>query len=696
MTTYDLDRREFLKVLGAGILITVTSDGALGGGRGGGGFGGTAGPIATRVLLGKDGTITAMSGKVELGQGARTELSQAVAEELRVPVDRIQMILADTDLVPDDGITAGSQTTPNVVPQMRRAGAAARELLTDMACRRWQVDRGAVEVRDGVITEHAGSRKLTYADLAQNEDLVKAFAQNAPPDIAVTPVKEWKILGTSSPKVSRRDVVTGANKFGSDIVRPNMLYGKVLRAPSYGATLAAVDLAPAKAMEGVVAIQEGQFVGCAAPNLFRAEQALAAIAKTATWKTAPHPSNKEIFSFLRAQGGASLRTPSAAPQPLADGKKALVADFEVPYIQHAPMETRAGVAEWSEDRVTVWLGCAAPFNVRRDVANTLRIAADRVHVIVQDTGGAFGGKHTGEAGVEAARLARAAQKPVCVKWTREEEFTWALFRPAGLIQIQAELDASGSLTSWNHVNINSGAQAIQSPYNIPVNRNQFLPVESPLRQGSYRALAATANNFAREAFMSELAAAAGKDPLAFRLAHLKDARMRAVLEAAAKDFRWADRRGKNPPNVGVGIACGTEKNSYVATCVEAEVDRKTGAVRVRQIHEVFECGAVLNPANMVSQVQGCIVMGMGAALREEIRYENGKILTAGFDTYLVPRFADVPPIEVRLLDRSDLASAGGGETPIIGIAPAIAEAVYDATRVRIRRLPITDPALKQA
>ncbi len=679
-----LTRRSFVKVLGAGLLITVTPLPALGQRRGGSGEG--RGPsVAARVHLGKDGAITVMTGKVEGGQGARAELTQAAAEELRVPVSRILLVMGDTGLVPDDGITAGSRTTPSTVPAVRQGAAAARNLLVQAACQKWGVQPGAVDVRDGKVIHAADKRELTYADLAAEEDLVKAFQQAIAPDVAVTPVKEWKVLGTSVPRPNGRDLVTGAHRYPSDTVRPGMLYGKVLRAPSYGAQLTAVDVAPAKAMKGVVVVQDGPFVGVAAPTMFAAQQALDAIAKTATWEPAPHPSSTEVFDYLRQRARGGVPGNPFADE-LAKAGKVLRQTYLTPYVQHAPLEPRAAVAEWDGGKVTVWTGSQNPFGAHSELARALGLPNDRVRVIVPDFGGGFGGKHMPDAPVEAARLAQAAGKPVLVRWTRQEEFTWAYFRPAAVMDIEASLDAKGTLTSWHFVNINSGGAAVDTPYRAGKAKSQFVPSDSPMRQGSYRTLAATANNFARECFMDELAAAAGSDPLEFRLAHLDDARLRAVLETAAKRFDWNGRSGKKDPGVGVGLACGTEKGSYVAACVEVAI--REGKITVRRVCQVFECGAILNPANLLAQVQGCILMGLGPALGEEMRFEKGAVLNASFAAYPVPRFRDVPELDIHLLDRPDLPSAGGGETPIIAIAPAVANAVFHATGERLRQMPL--------
>jgi isoquinoline 1-oxidoreductase len=311
-------------------------------------------------------------------------------------------------------------------------------------------------------------------------------------------------------------------------------------------------------------------------------------------------------------------------------------------------------------------------------------------------GGGFGGKHTVEAGLEAARLAKAAGRPVWRRWTREEEFTWAYSRPAAVIECKGGLRPDGSISAWKFTNINAGGSAIATPYEIPNTQISSVSSDSPLRQGSYRCLGATGNNFARESFMDELATAAGVDPLEFRMAHLKSPRLRTVLKSAADQFRWSERRKMITPELGVGLACGTEKNSVVAACVSVEINRRQGTFRVLEVCEAFECGPILNPANLTSQVQGCIIMGLGGALTEEMLFEDGKIRNATFSRYRVPRFRDVPKIDVHLINNPDIAPAGGGETPIIAVAPAIGNAISAATGVRIRSMPIRGESLKES
>ncbi len=684
---FGLSRRLFVKLLGSGLLLSFSPPllPQESGRRGGGGFFGSgARTVAARIHFGADGSITVLAGKVEGGQGARAELLQAAAEELRVPTDAVQLLLADTSVVPDDGMTAGSGTTPRTVPAVRQGAAAARNLLVGFACRQWKVDRSEVQVQNGTALGTGSQRTLTYADLARDSEASNLLEEAIPLGVELTPVKDWKVMGTPVLRPNARGIVTGTHRFPSDIVRPGMLYGKVLRRPTYSAKLLSVDIAPTKTIKGVTAVQDGQFVGVVAPNTWEGEKGLVEILRGARWDMgAPEPSSVELFDYL-----VENAEDSGAQEPLSGGGTVIRRSYQVPYIQHAPLEPRSAVAEWDGDRLTVWTGSQNPFGIRQELAQAFHISPENVRVIIPDFGGAFGGKHTGECAVEAARLARAVKKPVSLRWTREEEFTWAYFRPAGVMQAEASLDAQGRIAAWRFVNINSGPNAVNTPYAVGRSDCRFVRSKPPLRHGSYRGLAATANNFAREAFMDELAAAAKSDPLEFRLAHLQDARLRAVLQKAADEFHWKESAGKKDPNVGVGLACGTEKGSYVAACVEVAIDRRQGTLKLKRVCEAFECGAIVNPANLLSQVQGAIVMGVGAALREEMKFANGKILNASFGQYRVPRFDDVPEMDIHLMDRPDLPSAGAGETPIIAIAPAIANAVFRATGTPVHAIPV--------
>ena len=660
-----MNRRDFFAVLGGGVVVMLVDDvyaQETGGGRGGP----RAVPqnLSAWLHIGETGLVTVYSGKVEVGQNARTSLTQAVAEELRAPVASIRMVLGDTDLTPYDFGTVGSQTTPQMWPVIRRAAAAARETLVDLASQKWMVERSTIQVADGKVT--AGSRSAGFGELTNGEKLTRTI----PASVALAPAAEWKIAGTSLPKVNGREIVTGAHRFTYDTKAPGMLYGKVLYPASFGATLLALDSAEAEAMPGVKVVHEGDFVGVTAPDPFTAEKAVAAL--KADWKAVvAEASSKDVYAYFKKNG-----------RDAADG--AGLTAYTVAYIAHVPLEPRSALAQWKDDALTVWTGSQRPFGVRSELAQHFDIPEERVRVIVPDTGSGYGGKHDGEAAYEAARLARATGKPVKRNWTREEEMTWAYFRPGGLIEVGGKLNPDGTLAEWEMHNYNSGPSALQTPYDVPRKKEQMHQSKSPLRQGSYRGLAGTANHFARESYMDELAHSAGIDPLEFRLRNARNERLRAVIQAAADKFGWTGR--KKAPGRGFGISGGFEKGSYVANC--AEVSVVNGAVKVVRVVEAFECGAVVNPEHLRNQVEGAVAMGMGGALFEQVDFADNKIVTNRLARYRVPRFADMPVIETVLLDRKDIPSAGAGETPIMGLAPAIGNAIFDATGQRIRSLPM--------
>lgn len=689
---FDFDRRDVIKVLGGGIAVFLVARPAAaqqrgGRGKGGGGGGNRPTQIGGYLHIAEDGQISLYCGKTEVGQNVRTSVTQAAAEELRVKPEAIRTILADTDLVPDDGGTSGSRSTPSTVPQIRRVAAATRELLIDLAAEQLKVDRTALAADDGRIVHTAASRSLSFGELTKGQKLTKEISGS----VDLTPANKWKVLGTSTPKVNIHDIVTGKHQYSSDVRLPGMLHGKVLRPPTLDAKLISVNLKDAEALPGVVALHDGNFTGVAAPTIYEAEQALAKI--KAEWSpTSMQSSSKSIYADLK-RGDSAPATPSMpleAALSTADHK--LEATYTIAYIAHAPLEPRVGVAQWQDGKLTVWTGTQQPFGVRGQLAQAFNLPADRVRVIVPDTGAGYGGKHTVDTAIEAARLAKAAGKPVKLVHTREEEFTWAYFRPAGVIEVRAGMTKDGKLTAWDFHNYNSGQSAVQALYEVPQKRSQFHSSRSPLRQGSYRALAATANHFARESHINELAHLAKIDPLEFRLKNLKDERLIAVLKAAADRFGWGRSRPKD--GHGFGIAGGSEKGSYVATCAEVAVDPATGKTRVVRAVTAFECGKVLNPDHLKNQVEGAVVQGLGGALFEAIEFEGGKIENAAFSAYRVPRFADTPLLETVLLDRPDMAPIGAGETPIVCIAPAVAAGIFQATGVRPRSLPMSASGVK--
>ena len=685
---FELARRDFFKILGSGIAVFAISKDAVAQET-------APGPriqppqlpreITSWLHIGEDGAVTAFTGKVEVGQNARTSLTQSVADELRVPFSSVRMVMGDTELTPFDMGTFGSRTTPTMVPQLRRVAEAARNILIEAAAKQWNVPAANLKAANAKITDPASKKSLSYAVLAHG----KTLAQLLPDADPITPPSEWTVAGQSLPKVNARDFVTGQHRYTTDLRPENLLYAKILRAPSFGATLASYDSKAASAMPDVTVVVDGNFIGAAAPSEAQAERALAAI--RAEWKEAPQKvSDREIFAYLKqnvspeSDARREKQQKGSISEGLANAAHKLESAYTVAYIAHAPLEPRAAVAEWKNNKMTVWTGTQRPFAVRAEVAAALHLPESNVRVIVPDTGSAYGGKHTGDAALEAARLAKAANRPVKLVWTREEEFTWAYFRPAGLIEIKSALDAGGKLTAWEFHNYHSGSSGIETPYDVANQLIQYHSVPLVLRSGSYPGLAATANHFARETHMDELARAASIDPLEFRLHNLSDPRLRAVLEAAVKKFGWPPKKSKE--GQGFGIAVGNEKGSYVATCAEVFTDNKS--TKVVRLVTAFECGAIVNPDGLRNQVVGAAIQGLGGALFESMQFENGRIKNPHFATYRVPRFRDVPQIEAVLLDRKDIPSAGAGETPIMAVAPAVGNALFDATGVRRRAMPL--------
>jgi CO/xanthine dehydrogenase Mo-binding subunit len=684
---FRLDRRDFLKLFGGGLLVCCAD---IGGWSQESGLGFNAHDlpkeIGAWIHIEADNRITVFTGKVEVGQNIRTSLAQLVAEELMVPFDAITMVMGDTDLTPWDMGTFGSLSTPTMGPKLRTMAAAARETLVEMAAKRWKVVPASLTIADGKVTNSAAKESLTYGELTRGEKLITTVSS----DVHLAVAKDWKIAGTAVPKTNGRDFVTGRHQYPSDILLPGMLYGKILRSQGFNANFESLETAEAEKMQGVKVVHDGDFVGLVAPDAITAERAITTI--KAKWSVPLQPSNSTLFDYLKnnPEVGRDERGPQhvagSVTEAMETSEVKLAQGYTVQYIAHAPLEPRAAVAQWEGGKLTVWTGTQRPFGVRDELAAAFHIPATKVRVIQPDMGSGYGGKHTGETAIEAAHLAKAVGQPVRVVWTREEEFTWAYFRPAGLMELKAGVQRDGTLVAWEHHNYNSGNAALTTPYKVANQFIQYHPTKSPLRQGSYRGLASTANHFARESFMDELAHAVGMDPLEFRLKNLTDPRLHTVLHAAADKFGWGHTR--STPQRGFGIACGVDKGGYMATCAEVAIDTAINKVRVIRVVQAWESGAIVNPDGLRNQNVGAIVQGIGGALFEAIQFADGRILNPHFADYRLPRFKDTPVIEIVLVDRKDLPSAGAGETGLVGLAPAVGSAIFAATGTRLRNMPM--------
>ena len=740
------DTAGFFGALGDGLTAVVCDDETA-----------EAAPDGAWVHVGADGTVTAFTGKVEAGQGTRTALAVLVAEELAIQPSQVRLVMGNTDISPYDMGTFGSRSMPYAAPPLRAAAAGARGRLLDAAAERLGLPAGQLTVAGGLVAGPDGAPSASFADVLTGRQILERVPASAP----VTPPPDWRAAGRPLRALNGAEVVTGSKQFPADLaageagldVPGPVLHGAVLRAPGYGAVFRSAKVTAARAVPGVTVVRDRDFTGVVAPDPATARRAVALI--EASWDTAPQPSAAGIEDYLRAHParGEGSQAPFRHEEgdvaaALASGQVRLDARYRAAYIAHAPLEPRSALASWDGGRVTIWTGTSTPFRARSETAAALGLSEADVRVVVPDYGGGFGGKHGGRIAIEAARLSRAAGQPVRVQWSRDEEFHLGYLRPAAVIDVSASADASGWLTGWSYTNINSGAAGIMTPYRVAHQRVAYQPAESPLPQGPYRALASTANHFARESVMDELAALLGADPVEFRLRHLPSERMAAVLRAAAGGIGWDQRRrtsgqggtsgqdgaggqggadvmggadgmgsagglgGAGRPGsavghitgerdstgrphsapgaagrAGIGIACGTEKDGLVATAAEVSV-ADDGTLRVLRLVTAFDCGAIVNPDNLTNQIEGAVMMGLGPALFEAIDFADGRILNASLTDYRVPRLTDLPDVEVVLIDRPELPSAGGGECPIVAVAPAIGNAIFDACGVRLRSMPM--------
>jgi isoquinoline 1-oxidoreductase len=635
--------RDWFEVLGDGLVVVLPAPPLAPGSW-------TTGASAW-LHVDADAKVIAFTGKVDVGQDNCTALRLLVAEELRVPLANVRLAMGDTDLCPYDMGTFGSRSMPDAGHALAQAAAYARTLLP---------------VRAG----------LRQVEIVAGESVVLAGT-------------EWHLAGTPHVPEGMIDAVTGARRFVSDLTVRGLRYGVVLRPPVLGATLRGLDVSALDDRDDVVLVRTNALTGVVAGDPITARLALAGLHPT--WDVPHAPSNDDLEEFLRTHpsndaGGWSRPVHVEQGDPDAVLATAAVRrenTYTTAYIAPAPLETRSALAVWDDDgRLTVWVGTQTPFSTRAQVAASLDLNEELVRVIVPPTGGGFGGKSGGGVASEAAILAREVGGPVKVTWSRHEEFTVGTLRPAAIVDVSSAAAPSGEIVAWTFTNFNAGPAAIASPYRVANLRIDYQPSTSPLAQASYRALAATANNFARESQMDELAHDLGCDPVEFRAENLDDERLVAVLRAAAERFGWV--RGSS--GVGQGIACGVEKSGRVATV--AQVRDLEGSLRVIRLVTAYECGAVVNPDTVINQIEGATVMALGGALFEAIRFSEGVIANGTFSDYRVPRFRDVPAIEVVLLDRRDQASAGAGETPMIAVAPAIANAIFDLSGRRLRALPL--------
>lgn len=694
--SYGMKRRSFIKLMGSGVFVLFY-------------VGNPFKLLAQRRELPEDfnaflrideeGMISCFTGKIEMGQGVITSLAQMLADELEVPYDRVEMVMGDTDLCPWDMGTFGSMTTRFFGPPLRAAAAKARKVLTDLASEYLNLPPDQLTIKNGVVMDQNNpEHRVAYGELTKGRKIEKEITETPP----LEEYNKFTIVGEPKLRRDSMEKVTGKAKFSGDIQLPGMVYAKVLRPPSHGATLASVDTSAAEEMAGVDVIREGDLVAVLHESPQVAEIALSRIKATFTYEEMD-VNDRTIFEHLL----------SVAPEPsvseeggdLGEGEElselVIESEYLNSYVAHAPLEPHTALAVKEGDRIRIWASTQTPFPLKDQVARVLDIPADRVHVTPPFVGGGFGGKTSNGQAIEAARLAVLSGKPVMVAWTRQEEFFNDTFRPAAVVKIKSGVTRSGSIKLWDYSVYFAGSRGSEHNYNIPhfktriFNRSWTAPPGAhPFDTGAWRAPSNNTNTHARESQIDIMASKAGIDPLEFRLKNLKDEKMTGVLKAAAEKFGYTP--APSPSGRGYGIACGIDAGSTVAHIAEVNVNKNTGHVQVVRVACAQNMGRVINPEGAKIQMEGCITMGLGYALTEEIRFEGGVIHTKNFDTYELPRFSWTPRIDTVIIDAQHEDPQGGGEPPIISMGAVVANAIFDAIGVRLYQLPMTPERVLKA
>ncbi|HEV2438408.1 MAG TPA: molybdopterin cofactor-binding domain-containing protein [Verrucomicrobiae bacterium] len=704
---YPQSRRDFLKQLGGGIIVCVVMSEFLAAqaqeSRRFRGFGrGLPSDFNAFLRIDEHGRVTGYTGKIEMGQGPITSLPQMLAEELDTPLGTVDIVMGDTDLCPWDMGTFGSMTTRMFGPALQAAAAEAKAVLLELAAESLKVPPAQLAAKDGVIFDKENpEHRVTYGQLTQGKK-IERHIEGKP---SLKDPSRFTVVGQPELHRDGRAKVTGAAHYAGDIRLPGMLYAKILRPPAHDAKLKSVDTAPAKEIPGVQVVQDKDFQGkdlIAVLHEFPdvAEDALGQIKAEFDVPEAT-VDDKNIFDHLLSVAPPANVLTSGGD--LAAGRKLAAKTIEATYLDgyvaHSAMETHTALAQIEAGKATVWASTQNPFGAQGEIARALGLPAEKVRVITPFVGGGFGGKTYNQQAVEAAQLAKIVGKPVQVMWSREEEFFYDTFQPAAIVKISSGVDGSGKMAFWDYDVYYAGDRGAQQFYTVPNHRTSghgrgWQGSEHPFHTGAWRAPGNNTNTFARESHVDQLATAAGIDPVEFRLNNLSDDKMIRVLQAAAETFGWTP--AKAPSKRGYGVACGIDAGTYVAAIAEVAVDAKTGAVQVKRVACAQDMGLVVNPEGAKIQMEGCITMGMGYALTEEIHFKGRKVLDTNYDTYEIPRFTWVPKMDTVILDARNHPPQGGGEPAIVVMGAVIANAIHDATGARLCQLPMTPDRVKAA
>ncbi|HVN95081.1 MAG TPA: molybdopterin cofactor-binding domain-containing protein [Syntrophorhabdaceae bacterium] len=695
-----VSRRDFLKTVGGGIAILF--------------FAGTlpAQQAERRAIgqqlptdfnaflrIGADGRVSCFTGKIEMGQGVVTSLSQMLADELDVPHSRVDMVMGDTDLCPWDMGTFGSMSTRFFGPPLREAAAEARSVLLALASESLKVPQSRLTVKDGVVSDKMNSaKKISYQELTKGKYIERHLGRKP----KLKEVAELKVMGKG---VNRKDgmlKVTGEARYAADMRLPGMLYAKVLRPPAHGAKLKRFDASALKDVPDVRIVEDRDLVAVLHPEPDAAEKCLSLIKAEFDIPDSTLDNTTIHKHLLEAAPKEGEVVSSGGDLERGEGLAVQIFDetYQDYYVAHATIETHAALARIERDRITIWASTQTPFRGKEEIARVLGVPPDRVRIIAPFVGGGFGGKSFNLQAVEAARLAKLTGRPVQVMWSRKEAFFNDTFRPASIIKIKSGLDRDGRIIFWRYDVYYAGPRGAEQLYAVPHHKETSYvhytgtPGTHPFATGAWRAPGNNSNSFARESQIDTMAANLNMDPLEFRIKNLTDARMINTLKAAAAQFGY--KPAKAPSGRGYGVACAADAGACVAVMAEVDVNRATGKVSVKRIVCAQDMGFVVNPEGARLQIEGGLTMGLGYALSEEVNFKGGRILHDNFDTYDIPRFSWLPRIETILVDNPTHPAEGGGEPPITCVGAVIANAIFDAAGARLHQMPMTPARVKEA
>jgi len=740
-------RREFLKQAASALIVGVSVHEAgwrlLAAVEGAAGDSGTR-PAARSVLadeldswlaIGVDGKVTVYTGRVDMGTGVRTSFAQVIADELDVTFQSVDIVMGDTDVTPDQGKTTASNNSGRGQQPLMRAAAEARQLLLKMAGDQWKIAPERLTVQDGAIrVQGDASRKVSYGELIGGKSFGAKLQVTDPGDnwgpvlSGSAPVKSggFRYVGRSLPRVDVAAKVTGTFPYVHNVRVPGMVHGRTVRPPAIGARLVSVDESSVQSVPGLIkVVRRGNFLGVVAQ---REEQAIAAARQLkVTWSEAQQLPEDE-YEWMR--NGKPLKTQiqntGDVDAALARAAKVVKATYKLPVQNHAMIGPSCAVTDVRAGEATFWSGSQWIQGNRRDLAQMLGLPVEKVHGIWVEGSGSYGRLICDDAVADAALLSQAVGKPVRVQWTRQEEHVWEPKSPPALIDMQAGLDAdgkviafslegwspshstgeAGNFLAWRLVGTNPGHDRLSGGpgghlYSFANDRSIVHYTAELFRACTLRGPGAYQTDFAVESFIDELAFAAKADPVEFRFRHLKDADSIATLKMLAKQAEWQPRPYPQKMDAtarvvsGRGV-CHGAPGKMAAVAVDVEVNRDTGKVRVRKATIAAICGRIINPDSMKHQLEGAFLQGLSRGLLEEVKFDRAQAISTDWRSYPILTFPDIPQIETILIDQPGVDSSGVGEVGSVPTGAAIANAIFDATGVRLREIPFSPDRVKAA